>query len=133
MVYWNGLALNAYTKKSFSKWPVKYAKYLENLFMLYWIILPWYVKTFIKIYLGNDTHMTSTFRGWWVKWKMRCYQTNGVREVAIVLDVQSLLFFVKENWICSIIRHWTSKVKVLDVGGESGGESWKLGNIHGRT
>ena len=24
-------------------------------------------KDIIKIYLGNDTHMTSTFRGWWVK------------------------------------------------------------------
>ena len=51
---------------------------------------------------------------------MRCYWINGVGEVAIVLDVQSLLFLLKKT---EFARHWTSKVKVLDVGCESGGES----------
>ena len=35
--------------------------------------------------------------GWCFKAKMRCYQTYGGGGLASVLDVQSLIFFIKEN------------------------------------
>ena len=37
--------------------------------------------------------------------KMRCYRTYGGRGLPSALDVQSLFFFIKENWICAMRRH----------------------------
>ena len=41
----------------------------------------------------------------WDKTEMRCYWTWRSGGLANVLDVQSLLFFIKENWIYAMTRH----------------------------
>ena len=46
--------------------------------------------------------LTFTLRGVRDKAKMRYYREWGL---ASILDVQSLFFFIKENWICTMTRH----------------------------
>ena len=53
-----------------------------------------------------DTHYDVYPEGGWVaKSKMSCIGHGGWG-VASVLDVQSLFFFVKENWVCAMTRHY---------------------------
>ena len=59
--------------------------------------------------------MTSTLKngGGACNAKIRCYRLKGAG-VASVLDVQSLIFFIKENWICAITRHHAeSNISIL--------------------
>ena len=45
---------------------------------------------------------------------MRCYwMQRGWVGVASVLDAQSLFFFIKENWICTIIKHHDGSNNIL--------------------
>ena len=56
----------------------------------------------------RDTHMTSTLKvAGGIRHKRDFIGRRMVGEggVASVLDVQSLFFFIKENWICFITRH----------------------------
>ena len=55
--------------------------------------------------------MTSTLRG--IGAKMRCYRTQGGWWLVSVLDVQSLFFFIKENWICTMTRHHAEPNNIL--------------------
>ena len=51
-----------------------------------------------KIVRG-DTHMTSTLKeGGRLRQKWDVIRRRGSEELASVLDVQSLFFFIKENW-----------------------------------
>ena len=65
-------------------------------------------KTYFHKTVTVDTNMTSTLREGGVgKTKMRCYRTQGSGGLVSVLDVQSLFFVIKENWICAMTRYHT--------------------------
>ena len=54
----------------------------------------------------GDTHYDVFPEGGWVvKSKLSCIGHRGWG-VASVLDVQSLGFFVKENWVCAMTGHY---------------------------
>ena len=55
----------------------------------------------MKIKRG-DTLMTSTLTGW----GLGCGEGGGIG-FSEYSEVQSLFFFVKENWICAMTRHHT--------------------------
>ena len=87
------------------------------------------MERFAKIIRG-DTHMTSTF-----KWGGRLRQKwdiIGCRGwgVASIMDVQSLFFFIKENWICAMTRHHAeSNINILltrNLPTDSGVRKWSI-------
>ena len=57
--------------------------------------------------------MTSTFRGVGVKAKIKCYRTQGVGS-SECYGRPIFIFFIKENWICAMNRHYAeSNINIL--------------------
>ena len=65
----------------------------------------------------GDTHMASTLMGGGDRGrggaKMSMLSTEGGEGLASVLNIKSLIFFVKENWICAITKHHPEPNNIL--------------------